>query len=259
MSYNAFFSLDSVKVIRSDGEDGEYSFRVYYKNTLYSIVNTPDNVEDGSEWRPNAVAYQIGPFADNENFTLKLESTEHDGGFRFGDGNATIEKKFSINEGGLHRVYMKDDDDNEVEFRIMISIQYINGGIGGNQQPPLNTESNLLGVMLYEDWHYNKEVVQPVSIFDRIRSQRIDVGDYDLPYEPSFSTGGRWGAIGRVLGVRPNTISSLKVGTDYYIELYDGFGQKGNKIALNENTPEMPSSWNDKVKSISIKKRQQPR
>ncbi|MBK8444381.1 MAG: hypothetical protein IPL35_13635 [Sphingobacteriales bacterium] len=112
--------------------------------------------------------------------------------------------------------------------------------------------------MLYEDWHYNKEAVQPVNIFHRVRSQRFDVGDYDLPYEPPFRTGGRWGTYGRVLGVRPNTISSLKVGTGYYIKLYYEFGQKGDPITLNENTPEIQSDWNDRVKSIRVEKRQSP-
>ncbi|MBK8444380.1 MAG: hypothetical protein IPL35_13630 [Sphingobacteriales bacterium] len=135
MAYKAFFSLDSVKVIRSDGEDGEYSFHLYYNNTLYSIVNTPDDAEDGSEWRPPAVAYQIGPFSDTDKFTLKLESTEYDGRFRFGDGKAVVEKSFDINDNGLHRVYIKDDDGNEVEFRITISIQYTQGGLGGIQHP----------------------------------------------------------------------------------------------------------------------------
>jgi hypothetical protein len=259
MNYNAYFSLESVKVIRSDGEDGEYSFRIYYKNQLYDIINTPDDVNDGSEWRPNAVSYAAGSFNSSERFILKLESIEYDGGFRLGDGVATVEKTFGINDKGLHKVYMKDSDNNEVEFRISIFIQVIHPGLGGTVPPPLKTEAGLLGVMLFEDYEFNKNVQPTFDLLHKPRAQRFAVGDYDLPFEQSFRTGGRWGGFGRVLGVRPSTVSSIKIGAGYYLELYDDFGKRGQKITLNENTPVMPVNWNDKVKSISVNEIPRPR
>ncbi|MGG9961011.1 hypothetical protein [Ferruginibacter sp. SUN106] len=257
MAYKAYFSLDSVKVIRSDGEDGEYSFRLYYENNLYSIINTPENVADGSIWRGAFVAYQTKPLALTDKFKLKLESIEYDGGLRFGNGYAMTEKEFDINSKGIHTIYMKDNDENEIEFRVAISINV--DSAFGDIVTTQNTENNLIGAMIYEDWHYNKESDSTLPLFAKARSQHLAAGEYDLPYEPDIRTGGRWGSFGKVLGVRPDTISSLKIGNGYYVELFDMVGRTGNSITLSENTPEIPASWNDKAKSIIVTLRQQPR
>jgi hypothetical protein len=86
------------------------------------------------------------------------------------------------------------------------------------------------------------------------RAQRFDVGDYDLPHNVEFTVGGIPG--GLLLGVRPKAVSSISVGPDYYVELYDGPQQRGRKLTVNENAEFLRgldmSLWDDTAVSIRV-------
>ena len=68
---------------------------------------------------------------------------------------------------------------------------------------------------------------------------------YNLPHNESTGTEMH-------LGVRPDRISSVKVGAGYYIVLFDGLDQTGNQLFLTQNTAAIAPEWNDRVKSVKI-------
>jgi hypothetical protein len=253
MTYFAYFSLESVTVKYTSGEDGEYTFQLLYNDRTYYVINTPQDVADETIWvDTSAVIHRTSDLADNQSFKLVLESREYDDSFRLGDGVGKVEKFFGINDKGLHIVPLEDDEGNKVEFHVRISISVY--PLFGDVPPPTNkeTDPSLRGIRVYEDWKYNAESDTSLSPLTRVRSQNFEAGDYDLPYEPEFISSGRFPFPAIVLGVRRDSISSLKVGTNFYVELYDQLGQQGNMITISENTPIMPNGWNDRVKSIRV-------
>jgi hypothetical protein len=194
--------------------------------------------------------YTLPKLEDDQKFNLTFYSQEDDGGFRFGDDIGSVEKSFGINDKGIHNIALQDDGDNEVEFRIRVET-WPEIVITLPKIP--DTVPSLRGIRVYEDWKYNVG-----SGFIPALVQNFDAGDYDLPYEPEFSMGGRFPFPVRVIGVQPDSISSLKIGNGYYVELYDQLGQKGTMIKVSENTPIMPDGWNDRVKSIGVRKIESP-
>lgn len=116
---------------------------------------------------------------------------------------------------------------------------------------PSKKEPNLSGVIVYEDWKFNSESVQPSNPFLRVRKQKFAEGTFNLPFERDFSTRGQYG---RTLGVRPNTISSIKIGEGYYCELFSDLDAKGESIEINQNTEALIPTWNDRAKSIKVSK-----
>jgi hypothetical protein len=243
MTYFANFGLESVKVKYTSDEDGEYTFQLSYANEVYDTINTPQDVADGSVWPnvgiPGLIKLALtSELEDNEKFNLVFESREYDDGFRFGDDIGRVEKSFGISDAGSHTIPLTDDGGNEIEFRISISIIKV--------PRPKDTVPSLRGIRVYEYQKYNASLVVPGLI------QNFGVGYYDLPYEPEFLVGGRFPFPVRVIGIQPDSISSLKIGSSYYVKLYDQIGQKGNMIEILENTPIMPDGWNDRVKSIEV-------
>jgi hypothetical protein len=260
MTYFANFSLESVTVQYTSGEDGEYTFKLLYNDQTYYIINTPQDVADGTIWLDtSAVIYRTSDLSNNQSFKIGLESREYDGDFRLGDGVGKVEKFFGINDKGLHIVPLDDDEGNKVEFHVHIDI-FVYPPFGDVPPPTKKeTDPSLRGIRVYEDWKYNAESNRSLQGLLRVRSQNFEAGDYNLPYEPEFISSGRFPFPVKALGVRPDSISSLKVGTDFYIELYDQLGQQGNMITLSENTPIMPNGWNDRVKSIRVRQIPVPR
>lgn len=245
MAYNATFKLESVKVNYTSAEDGEYTFRLYYDNRLVFVINTPEDVEDGSIWRDTSSAHHTtSDLKDDQFFKLVFESQEYDE-FRGGDDIGRVERLFGINNKGNFTIPLEDDGDNTVEFNISISIQPV--PVLAPPPPPKDTVRSLRGIRAYENRKYNANS----GIIPGI-TQNFDVGSYDLPYRPVIMVGGRFPFPVQVIGIQPDSISSLKIGTNYFVDLYDQFGQKGEVIRIDENTPIMPPGWDNRVKSIGV-------
>lgn len=137
----------------------------------------------------------------------------------------------------------------------------------GSQPPPLDTDPNLTGVLVFEDWKYNQTSDRSLGIFARARSQKFDVGEYPiLPNESALTL--RRGTILR-LGVRSNMISSLRIGTGYYIELYEKQNFAGEMLTIRESTDDIrvlrkehysatevneAKNWNDRTMSLKVMK-----
>lgn len=117
----------------------------------------------------------------------------------------------------------------------------------GTHTTPSGKEPGLEGVVMYEDFKFNTQSNQiglkPIS------QQFKNEGTYNLPYDPSTNL--------RFINlniVRPNSISSIKVGEGYYCELYDQLNGKGNRLEVNRNMDILPTNWNDKALSIVVSK-----
>ncbi len=146
----------------------------------------------------------------------------------------------------LSKRWSSDAGDWEITGEIMAKII---PGFGDHFQPS-GKEPGLKGVKVYEDWKYNRESLQSLGPFSRARSQQFDEGVYNLPYEPDLP--GR--RFGRLLGVRPNAISSIKVGEGYFCELFDGPDQTGSRLEVAGNAEVLPPAWNDKAVCLVVSK-----
>jgi hypothetical protein len=264
MPYFANYNLKSVKVKYTSGESGEYTFTLSYNGTPHYIITTPEDVPDGWVWEDHsATIYRTSELESDQNFTLVFESREYDDGFfRGGDDVGKTERSFGINDNGIHTISLTDGAANQVEFLVEIAIHTPYPSFGSTVLPPEDTVPSLRGVRLYEDWKYNLESSSRLAdrfLLGGVRSQNFDVGEYDLPYDEEFIFNGRFPFPVLQLGVRPDSVSSLKVGTGYYVELYDQLGQRGEMKSISENTPIMPDGWNDRVKSIRVSKIPVPR
>jgi hypothetical protein len=121
------------------------------------------------------------------------------------------------------------------------------------------TQPGLLGGIVFEDWHYNQDSNTQTLPLLRPRSQFFAEGEYILPYEPELSTGGR--IRGKKLGVRPKSISSVKIGTDFAIDLYD---DAGNSVTVTHDLEDIrlvstTSDWNDRAVKLLVRRKSVPR
>jgi hypothetical protein len=248
MAYHMNISLKEVLVVYTDGENrGEYKFLLTANGQpTHEIITGDDTAWDGSVW--TNVGYLNPPSLfpsytfddDNQKVRLKMESWESDGGFRFGDGYGFVEADVGFRDNGIVYRDIHDDDGNHVQFRVSVTTWPV--------APTPETVPNLNGVILYEDWKYNVDSPRG-SILTRPRAQRFEPGEYNLPYQTPFNINGRPGLR---LGVRPNSVSSLKIGSGYYLELFDEKDWTGQSITVNENKWVMPDGWNDRVKSFRV-------
>lgn len=186
----------------------------------------------------------------NASFTVSGWVNEQDSGLSWDDDNAGEFKETYINANPLSTIRSKRLTGDGVDVTVHWEIETVPDLFGGGEPIPPNTEPNLKGVIVYEDWKFNSESDRTGPAILRVRSQRFGVGEYNLAFEPEFQIGGGWG---KLMGVRPDSISSLKVGSGYYVELFDQRDWVGNKLEISENTPILQADWNDRTKSMIVR------
>jgi hypothetical protein len=213
----------------------------------FSIVGTAAGIYDSLVQNDELSSYILAP-ATSVTFYEHIDK----GGANFVDVNHGSEEK---------RIGYIGNEWNDRISSIVVEPVYP----FGEQPAPLDTQANLNGVLVFEDWRFNQESDRSLGIFDRVRSQQFDSGDYNLPYEPSIFV--RDNPV-HVFGVRPKTISSIKVGSGYYVEIFDEENFKGNMLTIVESTSdirvlrkehynvtsvEQAKIWNDRAMSLKVR------
>lgn len=194
------------------------------------------------------------PFTKGQPLDLKL-----------GDFKLTVLNKqiSSLKIAAFHKITFFDASGNSVEFSNAgnsntLLIDYVGDEwndriVGGTVQwvAPFGdayaqiNEEGLSGVILYEEPNFIVKSSPGLPIFTKPRHQTLGIGLYNLPHNESAGTEMH-------LGVRPDSISSVKVGDGYYIVLFDDLNQTGNQLTLTQNTAAIAPEWNDRAKSVKI-------
>lgn len=146
-----------------------------------------------------------------------------------------------------------------------LSVEMIPFGDFGPGTTQLDVEPGLEGIEAFVDWRFNSDGPR-LGLFEA-SSQKFGPDEYNLPVNVSLE----WSR-GRDLhrrGIPPFSISSVKVGQGYCVELFDLPDFLGNKLTLVESCADIRSlnpahytsqevsaarAWNDRVASLRVKK-----
>jgi hypothetical protein len=150
-----------------------------------------------------------------------------------------------------------------------IVVERIDVGFG-QPSAPLDVDPNIKGVTVFVDWKFNQD--SPRFRPFESRSQTFAVGEFNLPFnEPIDWIGGR-----RFFrpGIQPFSISSIKVGKGFYVELFDQSNFLGDPLIIVESCQDIrllnpnryksaevqrAKSWNDRTVSLRVKEIPGPR
>ena len=289
------FSIEFISInITDDGDDfseGEifYNFRVDNETIIANSPERSFGIDSGNSIELTT-GYGVGQHASttviknhDESFTVYgIVGDVDDLATGENDIAGTFEHKYSGNDGwwesatiGTTKIVKQRLNQDGMDVTVNYKITYVSGDPIidlGPYTPPLPPPINIAdgGVILYQGENYNSRFTG----IDRLRltspSQHFGVGDFNLPVDITHSQTSPFGGPSRLFrmpGLPPNTTSSIRVGTQIQVTLYDKMINERhlgtstvlfedvaflNRLEYNGIGDSGENGWNNKVMSIKV-------
>lgn len=263
--------IDGGDNIFTGGGDLFYEFRVNEQSVVYRSHRDRITIDNGQFIILNTPISVYDP----EKFTVSGFVSDYDDSLAGGSDNAgDFSETFSeSNNWGVvgklsdrlstdHFVHLTGD---RMDVKINYSIQCVNPPVilGPSESQPRTPKETDGGVILYvnPDYRVRQSQIQILNL----QSQYFSYGDYDLPQNIRVS---RPFVFDRLFGVPPGSVSSLKIGQNVKVTLFDrSISERhlGEQIELPIGEVDIPflstliygdgmddMGWNNRIVSIKV-------
>lgn len=291
---NNKFSIEFISInITDDGDDfseGEifYNFRVDNETIIANSPERSFGIDSGNSIELTT-GYGVGQHASttviknhDESFTVYgIVGDVDDLATGENDIAGTFEHKYSGNDGwwesatiGTTKIVKQRLNQDGMDVTVNYKITYVSGDpiidLGPYTEPELE-QINIAdgGVIFYQGENYNSSLSARLRLISP--SQFFGIGDFNLPVDVTHSQnspfGGRQPILFRMPGLPPNTTSSIRVGTQIQVTLYDSriedrhLGTNTvlfkdvaflNRLEYNGVVDSGENGWNNKVMSVKV-------